>query len=638
MCSRSTFTRITYTIAVSLFCGHIFVDTVDLHVSNGLDATNINYNKTSVFKVASTNIYGLTSNVSTQCGNSSHTYVHGKVITYYQHELLLLFGHCATFSEKTKILSYSKLPLDQLNSYNIYNMSTEKFGYIILPRNLSQLNDYMCGPLNRKGLVCSQCADGFGPSITSFGYKCVNCTDAWYRVPLFLLLEFAPITVLYLIVLVFQISVTSPPMPCFIMCAQLMILAIKTNHHQEILLTPITFNEAHDFRLDMKVVLTLYGIFNLDPFHFNILPPLCLSTEIKFIDLEVLEYLAAFYPILLIILTCVCVELHGRNFRPLVVMWRPFHKCFVRLRREWNAKNDLVDVFITFFILSYNKLLVLILLLLQNKSVIHITESGMSFTTHLAAGTDNASHIHILFSTAAIAIGIIYNIFPVLLLVVYTFRTFRSCLSKMHLDFIAVNTFVDKVYGCYRDGLAGGRDMRGFASLYFFLRIAAIFVTWLPSLFLKTMSSFYFTGILFSMISLLVALAKPYKKSYMNYLDIIFLFSCSVMCHTIALQSEQHGLLLMVRIMQSAPLLLLILYVMIRIFHGRVQIIFKGTVLPIYGIFSHHRSTDYARLGNQASTNEIQVIDDFTAASPAQPLIEPTCTVVSYGTIENNLP
>ena len=59
-----------------------------------------------------------------------------------------------------------------------YNVTSSQ--HILLPRNLSQLNDYMCtcGPLNRKGLVCSECADGFGPSVTSFGYKCVNCTDA----------------------------------------------------------------------------------------------------------------------------------------------------------------------------------------------------------------------------------------------------------------------------------------------------------------------------------------------------------------------------------------------------------------------------------------------------------------------------
>ena len=78
-----------------------------------------------------------------------------------------------------------------------------------LPVNLTELNESMCGPLNRKGLLCSECADGFGISITSFGYECTNCTGVWYAVPLFLVLEFVPVTVFYLTVLTFQISVTS---------------------------------------------------------------------------------------------------------------------------------------------------------------------------------------------------------------------------------------------------------------------------------------------------------------------------------------------------------------------------------------------------------------------------------------------
>ena len=53
-----------------------------------------------------------------------------------------------------------------------YNFTTP--GSIVLPRNLSQLSDciHVYSPLNRKGLVCSECADGFGPSGTQNGYKC----------------------------------------------------------------------------------------------------------------------------------------------------------------------------------------------------------------------------------------------------------------------------------------------------------------------------------------------------------------------------------------------------------------------------------------------------------------------------------
>ena len=111
----------------------------------------------------------------------------------------------------------------------------------------------MCGPLNRKGLVCSECANGFGPSVTSFGYKCANCTDARYGVPLFQLLEFFPITVFYLIILVFQISVTSSPMPCFIMYAQLIIHLFDSGTSTTPLLQKIIPKEDWNSRLDMRI-------------------------------------------------------------------------------------------------------------------------------------------------------------------------------------------------------------------------------------------------------------------------------------------------------------------------------------------------------------------------------------------------
>ena len=47
-------------------------------------------------------------------------------------------------------------------------------GFIELPSNITELNDYMCGPTNRKGMLCSECIDGFGPSATLPKFKCSN--------------------------------------------------------------------------------------------------------------------------------------------------------------------------------------------------------------------------------------------------------------------------------------------------------------------------------------------------------------------------------------------------------------------------------------------------------------------------------
>ena len=80
--------------------------------------------------------------------------------------------------------------------------------------------------MNRKGRVCSECVDGFAPSVISIGYECSSCTGAWYGVPLCQFLEFVPIIIFYFAILVFQISVTSAPMTCCMMYSQLAVILV----------------------------------------------------------------------------------------------------------------------------------------------------------------------------------------------------------------------------------------------------------------------------------------------------------------------------------------------------------------------------------------------------------------------------
>ena len=61
---------------------------------------------------------------------------------------ILPYGYCMTYNEDTKLMSMSKCRFLKPEGYNVTSSQ-----HILLPRNISQLNDYMCGPLNRKGLV-----------------------------------------------------------------------------------------------------------------------------------------------------------------------------------------------------------------------------------------------------------------------------------------------------------------------------------------------------------------------------------------------------------------------------------------------------------------------------------------------------
>ncbi len=444
-------------------------------------------------------------------------------------------GCCATYDEDTQLVSFTLCPnFLALKSYRV----AAQPGHILLPRNLSHLNDYMCWPLNRKGLVCGECADGFGPSVTSLGYKCANCTDAWYGVPLFLFLEFVPITAFYLIILIFHISIISAPMPCFIMYAQIITIMLNLIGHGDDLTRGLNFSAGSGkMRTDMKIIHTFYGIFNLDFFRL-LIPPICISPKLKSLHVACFDYVITLYPLFLIFLTWTCVELHDRNYRLLVWLWRPFHGFFVRLRRGWDTKSDIIDVFTTFFLLTYSKHLYQSLLMQVTQGVVEYDVTG-SFvrTSHMPfidPSVTSGNKYHLLFTVPAALVSYIFIIFPPLLLALYPVKAFRLFLSKCRLNFITLNVFVERVNGCYRNGLDGGRDMRSFSGLYFFIRIVLYFAGFLSKKFLNSMwsmkSIWFSSGTIFFTTALTIGVTQPYKKVYMYYIDTFLLANLALIC------------------------------------------------------------------------------------------------------------
>ena len=74
------------------------------------------------------------------------------------------------------------------------------------------------------------------------------------------------------------------------------------------------------------------------------------------------NWISAFYPLSLVILTFICIELHARNFRPLVILWKPVHKYFANCRRKIDPKSSVIAAFATFESLSFSKIIAIALL------------------------------------------------------------------------------------------------------------------------------------------------------------------------------------------------------------------------------------------------------------------------------------
>ena len=330
----------------------------------------------------------------------------------------------------------------------------------------------MCGLMDRRGQLCSECIDGFGPALTSIGYICSNCTDVWYGVPLYLVIDLVPLTFLYFVILIFQINVTSAPVTGFIMYSQLILFDVRYERR------PPMGRLIYQIWGPMLTILNaVYGLVNLELIR-PILPPFCVSSKLRFVHISVLEYLPAFYPLFLILLIWVCIKLHGRNCRVLVLAWKPLHKCFFYIRKGWSTKTDLIGVFATFILLSYSKILFQSFLLIGCETHYIFNEGNFSSvsTTRYDPSDSCKSGSHIAVAFFATLVLCAFNIIPTMLLVLYPVKIFRACLSRCKLNGIAVTAFVEKYHSCYRDGLDGGRDMRSFAGLFFLIRVFTCFL------------------------------------------------------------------------------------------------------------------------------------------------------------------
>lgn len=435
---------------------------------------------------------------------------------------LLRLGHCSTFEEDGGVHTV-RCPYFQLGGHNM----TKRLGYIRLPSNTSELNDYMCKPMNRKGFLCKDCIDGFGPSVTSVGYKCSNCTNVWYGVPLYILMELLPITFFCAVIFILPVRLTSAPMTCFIMYSQLVILELVVDRKLPVdLLSPT--NPL------FKAALFLYGVWNLDFFRY-ILPPFCVNSNLQLIHIALLDYISIVTPFFLIILSCVCIELHGRNCQPLVCLWKPFHKCLTAVRRLWNGEADIIDVFATFLLLSHSKLVYQSYTFLDCTPICSNTERGhLRSVMMMNVDIPCWSTKHLFYTLPMLIMVFILNVLPTLLLLCYPVKIFRKCLSKCKVNGLFLVTFVERFQGCYRDGLDGGRDLRSFSVLYFLLRYLPASNKIVHSAKSLHVTNWQYLGFLFSFAALLIACVKPYKNKYMNILDTLLLAYISLVCHLLS--------------------------------------------------------------------------------------------------------
>ena len=427
------------------------------------------------------------------------------------HQAFIYVGYCISYTDQKVIVS--RCP------FGVEEESIEPA--VKLPRNVYELDAEICRKLGRTGKLCGECEDRqHGISVISGTFKCVKCDNFYNHLWRFFALNFLGPTVFFIIIIIFHIGVTSAPANGFIFFSQVITIPLKVllidSAWKLLFHTSIHSKVPHGYLTN--ILLHPYRLWSLD---FNSLSnaAVCLSPHLKVIDVLAIRYVSAVYPVIVLIAAYAVIELHARNCRLMVCLWKPCCFLCVKLRRKWKAKNSIIDAFATFILLSYTKFIRVSITILSPSNVYNINGSVVEQTVNYDPTTEYFSNNHFPYAALAVVILATFGALPPLLLLLYPFRWFQRCLTRCRLQSHALRAFVDAFQGCYKDGRNGGPDRRYFAGIYFIFRIIIYTIYTVSNSFWAMFTQLQTAYVIFV---LTIVILQPYRKCFYNLLDGFF--------------------------------------------------------------------------------------------------------------------
>lgn len=389
--------------------------------------------------------------------------------------------------------------------------------YSPLPENFSLVNssNIMCSLFHREGLLCSACLPGYGVSPYSHLFSCAKCDGNKYSALAYILLEFTPVTILYIIVVLFRVRATAPPLAGLVFFSHNTLNVIRG---RQTLYTSLVYSTNWYTLTLLHIGLFMCSIWNLDFFRFSV-PPFCVAESIGNVHVALLEYASAFYPLFLVLLTYCIITLHAHNVRFIVWWCKPFLKCLARWRQTWEIKRSIINAFSTFILLSYTKLLVVSFGLLSRTPLVTIDREEVSTVLRIDPQISYFGKEHAPIAILALSIILIINI-PMILLVLYPTKLFQRLMGHCRCRAIhAVRMFIDTYQGCLKDGTDNTYDYRMVSAVYFMLRIVllSLYIHYSRTIIMGLTLIIF--ELLFMFLAVIMGTVKPYKENYMNYCE-----------------------------------------------------------------------------------------------------------------------
>lgn len=462
-------------------------------------------------------------------------------------ESSLAVGYCMTHDNSSGSTVVGKCPY---TAYSMYHNVGD--AYFPLPPNIFELNNKICGPVNRVGQLCGQCENRLGAGMLSNKVvgimQCSTCHATW---AIYLAADLMLITILYIAVTIADVRVALSPMNTYVLFCQVVVNLVKYMNSS----TLLSYTTNDTTSLPLQVWLAFYGIWNLD-FLFGS-PFLCVKSTLQSMAFQ---YTLAFYPFLLFGVVFFCNVL---RLRYQICTWR-ICSC-----GRYGEKGSSFNAAVAFFFLSYTKILFVSISLLLPTHVYDIEGHDNGTVLFYDTTITYFSIDHLPYAIPAMLILVVFVLLPPIFLILYPTRIFTMCFNYCtcsHKWYI-LQILADNFQGCYKSGIEGGTyDFRSVSALHFLLRIA-VAVSVAVSSVIAVPSSAYVSltwlipGTVFVATALFFGLLRPYRLNYMNILDCLQLALIGLLFF---LMSSQGGYIIAIPL-GALPLVLFIVYAVYKV-------------------------------------------------------------------------
>ena len=301
----------------------------------------------------------------------------------------------------------------------------------------------------------SICTSDTGVPINNL--TCIDCTQySKYGIILFIGLELIPMTLMVIVIIIFNIQLTNGSINAVVFYSQLIAIIQSING--------LNSPEGIYFTILKHLSAIPCYIFNLDftPFLFNYIP-LCISDHMSPLGAISFWYVIGFYPLLLLLLLYIWMTLYDKGFKCVVFITRPFHHCMARFWSMTGIEPSFTHSIASIYILCFTQLTA------TSFKILSFDPLQAEFFFDEKQGY--FQRWHGLAGFIAIIVLLFLIILPTLCILFYPFKWFQKLLDCLHLRKPLLITLADVFTGPYKNGTENTFDYRFMAGLYLLARI-----------------------------------------------------------------------------------------------------------------------------------------------------------------------